>query len=1285
MKSNYLNFSFIVLTLLLAPSITQAQDADGDFVPDFIDFDDDNDGISDEQERELGPNLIENGGFDQGLGSAGWVESHFEGTASGPVIFGGVGNSPLTSPPSGPVNPQGVLLSFVDNDGNLNGVSPVQIANTSSLELVNGLDYSFAFDAVLLETGTNLGALITWVLIDPSTGGIVQTIPGSSVELDGIDRLGNVPVVTNQWQTFGSSFTATVPTGTYQLAMAFDVFNDPSPLILDFLIDRVFFAQASVDTDNDGLPDSRDLDSDNDGITDSEEAGSLPDADGNGIINNLTDLNGNGLADAFDPAIGGRLVIPIDSDRDGIADFRELDSDGDGIPDSVEAEVPEDTDGDGVVDSYEDLDGDGVPDSCDIDQVSGADSAPADGILDICQTGPDSDGDRLSDATDPDVNGDGFSDSSNPDNGAAQPTIPSSDSDGLEDYRDLDSDSDGLSDDQECNAFPCEDFDQNGLANFRSIDSDGDGIPDITEGSAGPDADANGLVDNPSDSDGDGLADVNDVDQGGQAALIPNTDRSEGPDYLDLDADNDRILDELEAGVAPARPVDTDREGIFDFRDLDSDNDGLPDTVEAGTPSANPVDPVDTNGDGIPDFQQLDSDGDGIVDATEADVAGDVDLNGIVDSVEDADFDQVPDICDPDFTAGLDVIGPDGILDRCQPGVPGTSGSDIDDDGIDDTFDPDANGDGFADERDPELTGVPLFIPDTDQDSFPDYQDLDSDNDGLPDSAECGSDVPCPDADGDGIVDHRELDSDNDGIFDVASSGGADRNGDGIVDCLTSFGPTGFCPEFDDPSRLRSPIFVKWNTFLSQLNFLEMAVQGEQPLDINYTVYNLFGETMTSSQVSVAGGDQQDLDLNTIVQGVCDAGETSCSNFIDIDGSGVIDSYGLVRLDFDDSDPDVRLVGRLSNYRPEGGLDSFSFAFAREFRNPNVGVSSASSNTFDLNASGFVVPNWTEVINLSDSEKDFTVNLYSVNGELVKSDSISLLPLEERDVSAGHEIRNVSGGVEQAVYLVEVIPADTEAEYLMSVARYSSNSLPGFDSASYNFAFAVEGRSGQETSLFGPITNENLSCGQIINWVEVINTSDQTESFTVTFRDSLGSVVGQTTDSYPAKSQINFNANSMLPAGELGSVQVQSSSPGAAIAQSLVYIMECDSSLVQTAYMIQLRAPGSENQVGSGNTFIQMENFLRLVSTNDASSLANFSITSFSGLTGENMVNLASGGTQEVQFSSNPAVGFGENQYGILEVATGSNFSIVGDVLRIREIIENGQVRYDFVMSSPLR
>lgn len=69
----------------------------------------------------------------------------------------------------------------------------------------------------------------------------------------------------------------------------------------------------------------------------------------------------------------------------------------------------------------------------------------------------------------------------------------------------------------------------------------------------------------------------------------------------------------------------------------------------------------------------------------------------------------------------------------------------------------------------------------TDGDSLPDYQDLDSDNDGIPDELECtGS--PCEDTDNDFIPDYLDLDSDNDGISDAAESGAGDTNGDGIVD-----------------------------------------------------------------------------------------------------------------------------------------------------------------------------------------------------------------------------------------------------------------------------------------------------------------------------------------------------------------------------------------------------------------------------------------------------------------------------------------------------------------------
>lgn len=70
--------------------------------------------------------------------------------------------------------------------------------------------------------------------------------------------------------------------------------------------------------------------------------------------------------------------------------------------------------------------------------------------------------------------------------------------------------------------------------------------------------------------------------------------------------------------------------------------------------------------------------------------------------------------------------------------------------------DQDSDGDGLSDDF--EGAGGTY---DTDQDGTPDYLDTDSDNDGIPDSAE-GPDDP----DGDGIPSYRDGDSDGDGIAD---------------------------------------------------------------------------------------------------------------------------------------------------------------------------------------------------------------------------------------------------------------------------------------------------------------------------------------------------------------------------------------------------------------------------------------------------------------------------------------------------------------------------------------
>ena len=165
---------------------------------------------------------------------------------------------------------------------------------------------------------------------------------------------------------------------------------------------------ADVDTDRDGIVDRFDLDADNDGLPDSVEGvgdNSL-DGDRNGLLDDLIDTNFDGLADYVPSG-----MVPLDTDGDGIPDFRDTDSDGDGINDITEG-------GRDVVDSI-DADGDGVIDSV-----------------------VDTDGDGLADIVDPDVPGGGV------------PIVPAdTDGDGLTDQIDVDSDNDGILDKDENGDF----------------------------------------------------------------------------------------------------------------------------------------------------------------------------------------------------------------------------------------------------------------------------------------------------------------------------------------------------------------------------------------------------------------------------------------------------------------------------------------------------------------------------------------------------------------------------------------------------------------------------------------------------------------------------------------------------------------------------------------------------------------------------------------------------------------------------------------------------------------
>ena len=301
------------------------------------------------------------------------------------------------------------------------------------------------------------------------------------------------------------------------------------------------FGLTPINSDNDSYPDFRDFDSDNDGIKDKFEAqlsGSY--------IPPIGDRNGNDIDDAYEVEL-----YPIDSDKDGIPDFRDIDTDNDGILDNIEAQN---------FDSY-------VAPSGNDNNRNGLDDAYAGGLIPI-----NSDSDILEDFRDIDSDDDGI-----PDNIEGQPTegyVPPSGED---------TDNDGLDDAYEGSGnegITPEDTDQDGTPDYLDDDSDNDLVPDSNEGHdfdydgepdntyTGVDTDNDGLDDGYEGSDVNDGYDVNDEIED-PANDLPDTDETEDVNYRDLDDDGDGI-----------DTPDEDANGDGDPTNDDWDSDGTPDYLD---------------------------------------------------------------------------------------------------------------------------------------------------------------------------------------------------------------------------------------------------------------------------------------------------------------------------------------------------------------------------------------------------------------------------------------------------------------------------------------------------------------------------------------------------------------------------------------------------------------------------------------------------------------------------------------------------------------------------------
>ena len=946
--------------------LPDAYDFDGDGVPNHLDLDSDNDGILDNVEAQ-----IHGGGFitfistDTDLdGLVDVYDTTPNGTAAGE---GSVGITPLVTDPG--ITNDDTTPDYLDIDSDDDGI-PDNVEAQTTLGYAtptgnvgeNGLDSAYENVDTYTPTGININ--------DNDLDGTPDYRDGDS-DNDGtndIDENGEGNVLSgsdNDGDGLDNNFDA--DNVNYDVN---DNINTPSTDLPDVDIDvnsggDVDFRDdvTGLDSDGDKIPDSVDIDDDDDGILDTAECSgtTTPAGGANAItvdvgVNRETEIldgiqnGGNGARmnntndvlvlqlRAGDAVVPAGTVITVTTTASNTADkqlrFQQSDASGNNTSNDwdvtynmtpagdqdftgsgngtihtvlytlatdathirismltraggrINMDYLEyasfttcsdvDTDGDGIVDRLDiDSDNDGIIDNYEVQSTAGY----------VAKSGNDTDSDGLDDAYDDDLGGAANS------NGITVAEWINTDgsltnSDTIPDYLDIDSDNDGIPDNIEAqtttsytapngvpgangldSAYDFNDsFANTGLATTL-INTDGDAEPDYRDTDAdgdGTNDDAEGRTGTPTwvgtDTDGDGLDDGYDnVDTSGSGVFDVNDDISdpETGGLIDVDADvsTGGDVDYRDTLVGQ----DTDGDGIVDSIDIDDDNDGILDTVEGEV--------ADFDGDGIPNSLDMDSDGDGILDNVEAQTS--------------SGFQAPP-------TTGIEAaVGANGLFSIYENND--TAGA----------------------------TG--LTTENSDTDSNPDYLDIDSDDDGIPDNVEAqtttgytapsgtiglnGVDVNYENNDtftatgldpnnndGTDEPDYRDTDSDNDATSDADESGitlnagvlGTDSDGDGLDDIYEGSDSTGG-EAFDANDEIDDPVN----------DLLDADGDGSTTGDVDYRDDFIFIDTDgdgVADSIDIDDDNDGILDINEDAAGDADFDGIMNSLDIDSDDDGIPDN-----------------------------------------------------------------------------------------------------------------------------------------------------------------------------------------------------------------------------------------------------------------------------------------------------------------------------------------------------------------------------------------------------------
>ncbi|WP_324028158.1 gliding motility-associated C-terminal domain-containing protein [Maribacter sp. BPC-D8] len=806
---------------------------DGDSVPNHLDIDSDNDGITDTTEAGgldvNGDGLVD--GFDDTATTDGWDDA----TALSPLPI------PNTDGTGG--------VNYLDIDADDDGIPDNVEAQTTAgyiapadAEAANGLDTNYPVGLTPVSTDGDL--IPDYLDSDSDNDGIDDvgeagqdtiTDPLADADNDGLnDAFDDTP---------GNDVNNDLDTG----AIATDNVDDLDTAEVDF--------RSILDSDNDGIMDTVDIDDDNDGILDSVECASVNPSgktvtpyanllqifsftptvtlNGNSTTSSLTtpfgtviatithsgnpiesintsavrpagtflDIKSNPNDDGFRGVnSGGSYTLTYDFDKPIDVFFfdAEASASGENYSTSTNGNAFEIIDSKNI--NFATITGLGTKNinvaannttiadapvilfvsknttqiTFNISQLPGGKTGMGVGLFSsLCI---DTDGDGIPDSIDLDSDNDGIPDS-------IEAGGTDTDGDGHIDYpiagdptSMTDINNDGLADEIADTPLPDEDSDGDGIEDRIDLDSDNDGIPDVTE-AGGPDADNDGVIDTfATDTDRDGLADTvdpADATTPGTPLENPDTDDDGFDDRIDTDSDNDGIPDVTEAGGS-----DPDNDGVIGTGTIDdADGDGLSDIVDtddnttpAATDGPGTALPIDNfDGDANPNHLDIDADNDGILDLVE-------NGTGPLDTNNDGAIDSTDDVfLDANDNGQADATEGTAPLNTDTTGGANYVDIDADDDGIPDNVEAqttaayDAPDDAF------DAEGLDTQYPggitpaDTDNDLIPDYLDPDSDNDGTPDIIEAGQ----------GTLTDPLADADNDGLNDAFDdTPGTDVNND---------------------------------------------------------------------------------------------------------------------------------------------------------------------------------------------------------------------------------------------------------------------------------------------------------------------------------------------------------------------------------------------------------------------------------------------------------------------------------------------------------------------------